>query len=152
MLHVAYRTDKEPTVVSLIEAACALAGRKGIPVKDDFPRRLPKEQLEPGDVQSIECDERPPHKQIDFSTLAVPEHSHPGESPSNGLAERSVQLWEDQFRTMKTALDSRLGIVLSNQHPVTAWLVEHAAYVLTKFLLGTDGHTGWGATTWQRTT
>ena len=91
----------------------------------------------------MECDEPAKHQPIDFSTLAVPEHSHPGESPSNGLAERSVQVWEDQFRNLKAALDARLGIVLSNQHPVIAWLVEHASFILTNFMLRSDGRTGW---------
>lgn len=50
---------------------------------------------------------------------------------------------------MKTALDARLRIVLSNKRPVTAWLVEHASYVLTELIRDTDGQgiPGWDSYT-----
>ena len=72
LLHFAYRADREPAMVSRNEAACAIAARKGIPVNYDFPRKSSREQLEPRDVQSLDCDEPAPRTGIDFSTLAVP--------------------------------------------------------------------------------
>ena len=39
----------------------------------------------------------------------VAEHSHVGESASNGLAERAVQRWENHVATLRHALDLRLG-------------------------------------------
>ena len=81
----------------------------------------------------------------DVPTLvATPELSHPGESASNGLAERSVGEFMDQLRTLKTALEGRLKMRLSSNHPITHWLVEHTSYVLNKFSLGPDGHTPYG--------
>ena len=41
--------------------------------------------------------------------VAVPEHSHPGESASNGKAESAVRTLVDQARTLKVALEARLG-------------------------------------------
>ena len=71
----------------------------------------------------------------DVSThIATPELSHPGESASNGLAERSVGVFMDQLRTLKTALESRLKIRLASSHPITHWLLEHTSYVLNMFL------------------
>ena len=79
------------------------------------------------------------------SHIATPELSHPGESASNGLAERSAGEFMDQLRTLKTALENRLKIRLSSSRPVTHWLIEHTAYyVLNKFSLGSDGHTPYG--------
>ena len=81
----------------------------------------------------------------DVSThVATPELVHPGESASNGLAERSVGEFIDQLRTLKTALESRLKVRLASSHPVTHWSIEHTAYVLNKFALGPDGHTPYG--------
>ena len=81
--------------------------------------------------------------QMSRTLLAVPEHSHTGESQSNGFAERSVQLVEDQARTMKAALEDRLGQRIAAAHPLMRWLIHHAATLLTKFHLGADGRTAY---------
>lgn len=78
---------------------------------------------------------------IDKSLIAVPEHSHPGESQSNGLAERSFQELVGQLRTLKLSLETRLKVRLPCSHPVFSWLVEHSAYVLNHYQLGLDGRT-----------
>ena len=70
--------------------------------------------------------------------------SHPGESQSNGMAERSVGIFEDQFGTLKHALEVKLQRRLPVSHPVTSWLVEHTAWVFNKFHLGLDGRTAYG--------
>ena len=49
--------------------------------------------------------------------VAVPEHSHAGESQSNGLAERAVQMIEDQARTVKLALEDEFQWVIPIEHP-----------------------------------
>ena len=51
------------------------------------------------------------------SQVAVPEHSHPGESQANGKAERTIQLVEDHVRTMMAAFEFRFKTKLSNTHP-----------------------------------
>ena len=140
LVHFAYRSDKEPAIVAMIEEACARAGRRGIKVtseEDVAVEDLPDE---------VEVPEPPAINPlaIDSSQVAVPEHSHPGESQSNGRAERAVQAVEDQVRTLKAAFELRFKMVLTNTHPVMAWLFEHAVFLLNKFQLGTDGRTGWG--------
>ena len=62
---------------------------------------------------------------VQSSHTAAPELTHPGESQSNGLAERSVGIFEDQFRTLKMAFEMRLKHRIPSSHPVTAWLAEH---------------------------
>ena len=72
---------------------------------------------------------------------AIPERSAVGESQSNGKAERAVQEAEDNIRTMKLALEERLGCRLGSQSPVMKWLCEHVAANLNRFNVGDDGCT-----------
>ena len=155
LTHFAYRSDREPAITAMIDEACALSGRRGIklgPDSDDLPDDC---GLQPGDLTmdgELKTDDLKisdsPHVASDLNIesthTATPEVSHPGESQSNGLAEKSVGDFVDQLRTLKTALESRLKCRLSSAHPVTHWLVEHTAYVLNKFSLGSDGRTAYG--------
>ena len=67
LLHFAYRSDREPATVSLIQDARAMAGRNGV------------------QVHAVEDEAAEPKGER--AQVAVPEHGHPGESQSNGLAE-----------------------------------------------------------------
>ena len=153
LTHFAYRNDREPAIMAMIEEACALSGRKGVKIAPgvdvsdddvDVNMFISNGEITNADVNvgdSVDFQDPMP----DVSThVATPELSHPGESASNGLAERSVGEFMDQLRTLKTALESRLKIRLSSSHPVTHWLIEHTAYVLNKFSLGPDGQTPYG--------
>ena len=124
LVHFAYRSDREPAIVSLIQDACAMAGRSGV------------------NIRAVE--EEAPEATVEKAHVAVPEHSHPGESQSNGLAERAMQEVIDQIRTLKLSTELRVKGRLPNDHPVMAWLVEHAAYMLNRCNLGTDGRTAYG--------
>ena len=75
--------------------------------------------------------------------IAVPEHSHTGESQSNGAAGRAVQMFEDQTRTLKSALEEHIGWEIPVDHPLFGWILHHAAFLLTKFHVGNDGLTGY---------
>ena len=81
---------------------------------------------------------------VERAHVAVPEHSHPGESQSNGLAESAMKELIDQVRTLKMSLEYKLKSRLPNNHAVMAWLVEHAAYMINRCKLGTDGRTACG--------
>ena len=124
LLHFAYRSDREPAIVSLIQDACAMAGRNGV------------------NIQAVE--EEAPEPEVERAHVAVPEHSHPGESQSNGLAERTMREVTDDIRTLKLSLELRVKGRLANDHPVMSWMVEHAAYLLNRCKLGTDGRTAYG--------
>ena len=130
LLHFCYRSDKEPAIRSMIQDACAMAGRTSQLVKSDEPIPLP-DVIEHEDILEAEL---PPAKGLESkpALLAVPEHSHPGESASNGLSERAIQTFEDQFRTFKVALESNIGHKLAWDHPVLPWLVEHTTYIMNK--------------------
>ena len=73
-----------------------------------------------------------PQPERRLTELAVPEHSHVGESQSNGASERAVQLVEDLARTLKSALEERIGWTIPATHALMQWLLRHASYLLTK--------------------
>ena len=70
---------------------------------------------------------------------AVPEASAVGESQSNGRAEAAVQQWEDQMRTIKAGLESRLGQKVPLKHPVVLWMVEHVSSLINRHFVATHG-------------
>ena len=104
-----YKSDQEPAIKSVIEAALTQIGRAGDPRVDEEVMQL------------------------------VPEHSAVGESASNGRAERTVQSVEDMIRTYLHALESRLKVKIPSGHPVMRWIVEHAASMLNRFTINPDG-------------
>ena len=83
---------------------------------------------------------------------AVPELSAVGESASNGKAERAVQTFEDQLRTLKSALDSRLKQKVPVNHPLMNWRVEHTANVINRYAVTSDGSTPYQALHGERST
>ena len=76
------------------------------------------------------------------SATTVLENSPVGDSRANGRVERDVQEIEKQARILKIATEDVLG-KFSVRHPAFAWLVIHAADVLTKFHPGADGATAY---------
>ena len=129
LVRFVYRSDKEKAIMNLLEAAIRESGREGIP--------MPRTPSHPEDV-AVDSEVPPPPQPTE---LAVPEHSHPGESRSNGLAERSVKLVEDQVRTLKSAYEDRLQWKIPANHPLLHWSIHHAAYLITKYHVGTEGMT-----------
>ena len=57
------------------------------------------------------------------------ENSKVKDSQSNGRAERAVQEHEGLVRTMKLALERRLGRKVHSTHPVMNWLVECGCHI-----------------------
>ncbi len=64
-----------------------------------------------------------------------------GDSRASGAAERGVQVVGEQVRVLRRALGDRVGYLLEGPHPALAWLIEHAADILSKYLMGDDGKT-----------
>ena len=150
LTHFAYRSDREPAISAMIEDACAQSGRKGTKLREDDDNvAIADDDLGmmtgvdvSGGIDSNAADTA--RLQVESTHTATPEVSHPGESQSNGKAEKSVGDFVGQLRTLKTALESRLKAKLSSSHPVMHWLIEHTAYILNKFSLGSDGKTPYG--------
>ena len=104
LFHFAYRCDKETAINSMIEPACLESGRKGFKVKTDDADTGVQEP------EHIDDDlENPGNGKASPSPLvAVPEVTHPGESRSNGLAERAVRTIEEHARTALVALEAHI--------------------------------------------
>ena len=72
-------------------------------------------------------------------TQTMSELSPVGDSKSNGLIERTIQTVEGQVRTMRCALEARIGRKLVPGGALFSWLVIHAANVINLFEIGKDG-------------
>ena len=76
---------------------------------------------------------------IDIITETAPT----ADKNANGAAERAVQAAEGQARTLKLELERRIGGRIPAQHPIVAWLVRHAADVVTKYEVKDHGKTAY---------
>ena len=113
----AVRSDQEPAIKKLLEAS-ALAVDRELVVDTES-------ETSAGAV------------------IAPLENSAPGESASNGMAERAVQDVEDMVRTYKLALEAGIEATIPSTHPICHWLIEHAGNMITKLHVGDDGQTGY---------
>ena len=71
------------------------------------------------------------------------ERTPKSDSRSNGRAERAEQKLQKKVRVLKLATEINMGQKIPVDHPAFAWMVEHAADVVTKAEVGTDGLTAW---------
>ena len=73
----------------------------------------------------------------------IPEEAPKGDSKGNGFAERAVQQFEEIMRVHKLALDNLVGRRIPIEHPCIPWLVQHAADVVNRYLVMSDGTTAY---------
>jgi hypothetical protein len=81
-------------------------------------------------------------------TAALPEGATPivtpvGESQSNGGIEGAVKIVKGLLRVHLAALERRIGGRFPSGHPVLTWLVEHVSDIVSKYMVGLDGKTGY---------
>ena len=142
LVHFAYRCDREAALNAMIEDAINKAGRTAQRVHSDDPA---EDSEAPSAVAEEEEPDAPTHvpqtPQAPFVTIAVPELTHPGESATNGLAERSVRTLQEQIRTLLTALEAHIHLTIPSSHPILSWIVHHSAYILNKYQTGLDKKT-----------
>ena len=143
--HFVYRCDREHAIGSIIDESCSLLGRSAQKVTSDDDRKdLPFPVAVVEDDEPDAPTEVPKAPAPEGPLIMVPELTHPGESQSNGLAERSVGILEDFVRTTILALRVNIGVSFPADHPLVDWAVQHSAYLLNKYSLGTDGRTAYG--------
>ena len=58
------------------------------------------------------------------------EHPPPYDSQANGSVEGAVKAVRGRLRTMVLCLEKRLGKQIPPRHPIMAWLVPHAAFII----------------------
>ena len=69
------------------------------------------------------------------------ENAPKGDSQSNGLAETAVRTTENHTRTLKSALEQRIGAKITDTSNVMLWMVDWSAAVLRRTRVGLDGMT-----------
>ena len=69
--------------------------------------------------------------------INAPRYSH----ASMGAVERMNQMLAGQIRTLRLVLQARLGQRLPATSPVMPWVVRHAAWLITRFVVRPSGHT-----------
>ena len=77
------------------------------------------------------------------SEQTIVENSVPGDSKTNGAAERAVKALGEQVRVLRAGLQGRLEMVVRTSHPMLTWLIQHAADCLSKYQVGEDGKTAY---------
>ena len=131
---LAYKCDRESYINAMLETAMLESARVGIKVHDDSgpdPEDYHIAVAEDADEFEIPCDAV---KNADASSLpnrellspledvvATPELTHPGESQTNGLAERAVQSIEGFASTLLAALQARIRMPIPSDHPLLGW-------------------------------
>ena len=68
-------------------------------------------------------------------------HPAPYDSKGNGGAENGVKQVQGILRTLKECLETRIGARIPVGHPLMAWMVRHASWILTTRSRGIDGRT-----------
>ncbi len=84
----------------------------------------------------------------DAITEALPDGATPittpvGESASNGIIEGAVKTVKGLLRVHLAALERKIGAKFPSEHPVLTWLVEHVSDIISKYMVGLDGKTGY---------
>ena len=67
----------------------------------------------------------------------------PKESESHGVIENGVKLFKGMLRVHLLALERKIDGHIPSMHPVMSWLVEYVSDILTKYMQGNDGKTGY---------
>jgi hypothetical protein len=65
------------------------------------------------------------------------------DSMTNGGTEVGVRLLRGLFRSVKLCLEARIDMDIPVDHPMIAWMMEHAVLLLNALVRGTDGLTAW---------
>jgi hypothetical protein len=73
----------------------------------------------------------------------IMEESPTGSSGSNGEVERAIREIQGQIRTMKIALESRIGKTIESTWNILPWMVTQAAALLSRIQKGADGRTAY---------
>ena len=71
----------------------------------------------------------------------IPEDAPVGEHQANGDVESAIGVIGGQVRTMRAALQHKLGVEVDHRTPITRWLIDYSGELLTRFNVGQDGKT-----------
>ena len=125
--------DAEGVAVQCIVDDCKWLGYSKVILKSDNERpivRLPTEAFKALRIENV-------------VEQAMEENPPPFDPQAYGGIEVGVKLVKGQLKTMRSALEAKIGYKLPVVHPLMAWLVSYSASVLTWFTRGPDGRTAY---------
>ena len=102
-----------------------------------YKRVIFRDDQEPALVAFLQAVRRALMGEVVFENSAV------GDPQSNGAAERGVQTVKDFSRTLRDALEDRLGRAVAADSALMSWLVTHAATVHRRYAVGSDGRSAY---------
>ena len=73
----------------------------------------------------------------------IPEAPAKGESQSNGIVEEAGKTIREYTRVMKDQIEHNANIELKPEDVVTLWMVRWAAMLVSRYVVGRDGKTGY---------
>ena len=130
--------DEDNYVASLITTDVAFMGHVKLIIKSDNEPALLA--LAHAALLEIKCQAQ---KGEIPTTHVSTEHSPEYESQSNGGTECGIRQVRGLFRTIKRCTERRIGQMIPPTHPLSAWLVQHAALLINVCAVGEDGKTAW---------
>ena len=74
-------------------------------------------------------------------SITIFEHPEEGEKQSNHLAEGSVNIVNGLIKTLKSSTESKMRTEIAPSHPLIPWIIEHAAQLKNRYIVGADGRT-----------
>ncbi len=126
--------DEDPYIVDLVCTDVAWLGHVKLILKGDNEKALAS--LITRALKSLKCN-------VENLENVMPENSQEYDSQANGGTEVGIRNVRGFFRTLKFCLERRIGYSIPAKHPITAWLIEHAAHLITVCAKGPDGMTPW---------
>ena len=74
-------------------------------------------------------------------SITIFEHPEEGEKQSNHVAEGSVNIVKGLIRTLKSSTESNVRTEIGPSHPLIPWIIENAAQLKKRYMVGADGRT-----------
>ncbi len=71
------------------------------------------------------------------------EESPPGEHQSNGKIEVMIKVLRNQVKTLRNALEARVGEKIPDDHPLLHWVLQWAVTTINRYRVGKDGRTAY---------
>ena len=75
--------------------------------------------------------------------VIIPEEPAKNESQSNGAAETAGKLVREFVRVLKQQMEAKAEVKLQGDDPVIPWMIRWAAMLVSRYLVGKDGRTGY---------
>ena len=71
----------------------------------------------------------------------IDEESPVGDHQGNGEIEAAIRELEKHIRVLKDSVERKSQLVIKDDHPIMAWIPQHAGFLLSRFQVAADGKT-----------